>query len=160
MEKNLEVAVHSIKTFHEQQKKLYDEFVRLRMKYDRCVTFVLVLYEYREIESTPFEDLFLPFCFFVLLLSRLSCFFQYFFFLHPLLAFHWFTGFKCRCLSVGNLTNLLEPRVLFCLFGTIGKNGEHVPCFGNTFLRIVMGLGCFRGFLMSQRTKIVWINMC
>ena len=35
MEKNLEVAVHSIKTFHEQQKKLYDEFVRLRMKYDR-----------------------------------------------------------------------------------------------------------------------------
>ena len=154
MEKNLEVAVHSIKTFHEQQKKLYDEFVRLRMKYDRCVAFVLVLYKYREIESTPFGDLFLPFCFFcvVVIVFFPACFFFYILYLLS-------TGFKCRCLSVGNLTNLLDPRVLFCLFGIIGKNGEHVPCFGNTFLRIVMGLGCFRGFLMSQRTKIVWINM-
>ena len=43
MEKNLEVAVHSIKTFHEQQKKLYAEFVRLRMKYDRFAGFGLGL---------------------------------------------------------------------------------------------------------------------
>ena len=38
METNLEMAVHSIKTFHEQQKQLYEEFVRLRVKYDRLVS--------------------------------------------------------------------------------------------------------------------------
>lgn len=35
LEENLEVALESIKSFHEQQKSLFDEFVTLRSRYDK-----------------------------------------------------------------------------------------------------------------------------